>query len=233
MTYNKLSLLKNFNLLLVEDNEELLINFKSILSLFFANVYTAINGVEALHIHRLHNIDMIITDYVMPFMNGYELSSTIRSENKKIPIVIMSNYSDKDKLLSAIKLHITDYLIKPVDYNTLIETLNKMIEDMENEKLHIIKLSDEMTYNFITKELTLFPDHSAVKLTKNEIALLEIFLRYENQVVSYDTIEFALSPTEAKSEQAIKNIIYRLRQKLGKNTIINIQDMGYLLKIHK
>ena len=51
-----------------------------------------------------------------------------------------------------------------------------------------------------------------------------------NKTVSIEEIEFNLSPNEHKSEQAIKNIMHRLRIKLAKNTIHNIQGIGYIFK---
>ena len=85
---NKLNLLKNLTLLLVEDDDELRNNLKDTLALFFDNILTAKNGIEALEIYNSSNINMIISDYVMPLMNGYEFCKQIREVNNKIPIVI-------------------------------------------------------------------------------------------------------------------------------------------------
>ena len=100
MTEEKLSRLKMFTLLLVEDDEELLNKLNVILSIFFKEVITAQNGKDALEIYSTQKIDMIISDYSMPLMSGYELLKEIRKENKKIPLTIISNYSDKEKLLN-------------------------------------------------------------------------------------------------------------------------------------
>lgn len=51
-----------------------------------------------------------------------------------------------------------------------------------------------------------------------------------NKIVTTETIEYNLSPNEPKSEQAIKNIIHRLRTKLTKNLISNVQGVGYVYK---
>lgn len=69
----------------------------------------------------------------MPLMNGYELCKEIRIINSKIPLTIMSNYSDKEKLLKSISLELSEYLVKPVEYQQLIDTLLKMIEKLEKE----------------------------------------------------------------------------------------------------
>lgn len=229
MYENKLNKLKNFTLLLVEDDEDLIQQFQAIFTLFFREVFIAKNGTDALDIYDKNQIDMIVTDYVMPLMNGYELTKAIRLTNKNIPIVMMSSYTDQDKLLNAIKLGLVDYLIKPFDYNTLIGVLNSMASKIEEVSTHHFKLSDSLTYSSLEKSL-IDTNGFEIKLSKSEILLLELFMQYQGQVVSYDLIEHALWFDELKGNESIKNIIYRLRKKLGKNLIVNIQDMGYLLK---
>lgn len=140
MEISKINILKNLTLLLVEDDEELKNSIKETLSIFFKNIITAKDGQEALLIYSKSNIDLIITDYVMPLMNGYELCKELRDKNRKIPLVIMSNYSDQEKLLKSITLELTDYLVKPIEYKQLVETLLKMIEKLERENLLYFKI---------------------------------------------------------------------------------------------
>lgn len=230
MQDNKLSDLKNFALLLVEDDADLIQQFQAILTLFFREVFIAKNGTEALAIYADNQIDMILTDYVMPSMNGYELTKAIRLTNKDIPITMMSSYTDKDKLLNAIKLGLVDYLIKPFDYNTLIQVLNSMALKMEEGYTHLFKLSATLTYSSLDKSLTDSSVGSKIKLSKSEIQLLELFTQRQGQAITYDCIEHTLWQDDLKGNESIKNIVYRLRKKLGKNLIVNIQDIGYLLK---
>ena len=230
MNNSNLNLLKNLTLLLVEDDEELRNSIKDTLSLFFKEIITAPDGESALDIYLKNNIDLIITDYVMPTMNGFELCKEIRVTNKKIPLVIMSNYSDKEKLLKSITLELTDYLIKPIEYNQLLETLEKMTEKLERENLFVFNMLEDKKYNFFTKEISDEKDNSIMKLTKSEIIILELLIKNINKIVSSETIEYSLSPNEPKSEQAIKNLIHRLRTKLAKNSISNIQGVGYIFK---
>lgn len=230
MEISKINILKNLTLLLVEDDEELKNSIKETLSIFFKNIITAKDGQEALLIYSKSNIDLIITDYVMPLMNGYELCKELRDKNRKIPLVIMSNYSDQEKLLKSITLELTDYLVKPIEYKQLVETLLKMIEKLERENLLYFKIDENKKYNYFTKEIVDEKDNSATKLTKSEIVILELLIKSINKIVTTETIEYNLSPNEPKSEQAIKNIIHRLRTKLTKNLISNVQGVGYVYK---
>jgi two-component system, OmpR family, response regulator VanR len=229
MTEEKLSRLKMFTLLLVEDDEELLNKLNVILSIFFKEVITAQNGKDALEIYSTQKIDMIISDYSMPLMSGYELLKEIRKENKKIPLTIISNYSDKEKLLNSIPLSLAHYLIKPIDYTTLTTTLIAMVEKIEESEVLTYKISNELSYDTTKKELS--DSGILVPLSKSEIIILELFLKNIDKIVSNNEIERNLDPTENKSDSAIKSLIYRLRKKIGKDKILNIAGFGFMLKL--
>lgn len=226
----KLNVLKNLTLLLVEDDKELKNSIKDTLFIFFKEIITAHNGQEALEIYSKKHIDLIITDYVMPLMDGYELCKEIRTKNKKIPLTIISNYADKDKLLKSMSLELSEYLVKPVEYQQLMNILLKMAEKLEQENVSYFNLDKNKKYNFFTKEIVDKKSNSIIKLTKSEIIILELLLENINKIVTTQAIEYNLSPNEPKSEQAIKNIIHRLRLKITKNFISNIQGIGYMAK---
>jgi len=229
MKNNNLSLLKELTILLVEDDEILLKDLETTLGIFFKKVIMASNGIEAFEIYKNNCIDMVITDYVMPNMNGYDLCINIRKDNKRIPIVIMSNHSEKEKLIKSIPLNLTEYLIKPIDYTTLTTTLEKLSKRLDDESITAHFITPFIKYNQITKELT--KDETIIHLTKTDIRTLDILLKLKNTLATNEVISHAIDNEDNKSNQAIKNIIYRLRQKLGKDTIINVQDFGYILKI--
>jgi two-component system, OmpR family, response regulator VanR len=229
MVEEKLSRLKEFTLLLVEDDLELLNKLNIILSIFFRKVITAIDGKDALEIFKKENIDMIISDYSMPNMNGYELFKAIRKIDKNIPLVIISNYSDSEKLLKSIPLSLASYLIKPVDYTTLTTTLLEMVERLEEGFISTYVISDDLIYDKVKKELQ--DNNIPVTLSKSEIVTLELLLQNKNKILPTHEIELNLDPIENKSNQAIKSLIYRLRKKVGKDKILNIPGFGYILKL--
>ncbi|NCO02298.1 MAG: response regulator transcription factor [Epsilonproteobacteria bacterium] len=231
MTEEKLSRLKQFTLLLVEDDAELLNKLNVILSIFFKDVITAPNGKEALAIYKTQKIDMIISDYSMPIMSGYELLKEVRRENKKIPLTIISNYSDSEKLLNSIPLSLAHYLVKPIDYTTLTSTLVSMVEKMQESEILTYKISNELSYDAIKKELK--NSDCLVPLSKSEVIVLELFLNNRDKIISNNEIELNLDPTENKSDAAIKSLIYRLRKKIGKDKILNIAGFGFMLRLTK
>jgi len=231
MEENKLVILKNLTLLLVDDDEKLLKNLKTTLSIFFEDIKTANSGALALEIYKKNKIDVVITDYVMPIMNGYDLCADIRQINKKTPLIIMSNFTDEEKLLKAIPLKLVGYLVKPIEYTTLTQMLLNIIHSMEEDNLLSENITKMITYNVITKEL--LNNEKKINLTKSEINILELFIKNKNKLVTTDTISLCINENDYKSNQAIKNIIHRLRKKLGKDTIFNISSLGYILRINE
>jgi DNA-binding response OmpR family regulator len=167
----------------------------------------------------------------MPNMSGYELFKTIRKTNNSIPLTIISNYSDKEKLLNSIPLALANYLIKPVKYATLTQTLITMLHKLEDETINVYTINKDISYNKFTKEL--MHNKKRVTLSKNEIITLELLLTHQNKIVSTKQIEYALDEFEIKSAQAIKSLLYRLRKKLSKEIILNISGYGYMLKTDK
>ena len=229
MNEKKLNLLKNLTLLLVDDEEALLDKLHTVLSIFFKEVVLARDGQEALDIYHSQSIDMVISDYAMPLLNGYGLCKAIRQEDKYIPLVIMSNYSDKEKLLSVIPLALAQYLIKPIEYASLTATLISMIEQLEINGLDIFVINNSLSYNRFDKAL--IDNGDKIKLSNSEIILLELFIMKKNQIVVMEEINLCLDSVEVKSKQAVKSLIYRLRKKVGKNIILNIPAYGYMLKV--
>jgi two-component system response regulator VanR len=223
---------KEFNILIADDNNELLKSMESIFSVFFKEVITAKNGKEALRKFRDRKVDFVLTDYIMPEMNGGELCESIRKIDSSIPIAVVSNYSDREKLLKMIPMNLTDYLVKPIEYNEIIELLKKFLKRYYGAQEEKIMINKKTFYD--TKEKILFINNESIKLSKSELAVLEILVVKIGSVVSTDEIAISVDEFEVKSEQAVKNLIHRVRKKMKINgiedAIINVQGIGYTIK---
>ncbi|MDH1975786.1 response regulator transcription factor [Aliarcobacter butzleri] len=216
---------KNFSILFVEDDLEIQKNMSKILSLLCNRVYVASNGLEAYEIFTNNVIHIIITDYEMPFINGYDLVLKIREISQNIPIIILSNYTDKEKLLKCIPLNLTSYLEKPIIYEKLLETLQLCKNQIENNATLYLTINDSLKYDFNTKSL--IQDGNYIKLTTLEIQIFEHLLNKKNQLVYNDELLSVIFENDYYGN--IKNIIYRLRKKVSKDVIVNYKNLGYML----
>ena len=102
------------SLLVVDDDEQI----RNILSEYFQplgyTVATADGGHEALQKLDSTPVDLVISDLVMPDMNGLELLKQMRSENKKIPFLMNTGYPSVDSAVEAMKAGAYDYITKPL-----------------------------------------------------------------------------------------------------------------------
>lgn len=220
----------NLSILYAEDDLIIQNNISKILNMLFKKVYIANDGEEAFKIYNQNKPDIILTDFLMPKMNGYELTKNIRKICNKIPIVILSNYTDKEKLLKCIPLNLTEYLEKPIQYEVLLATLEKCRSQLENNTEYF-NISNKLNYNFETKKLTVYNEE--ISLTQMEIEILEYLILNKNKLLSKEKLSFLVYKDDIASDNALKNIIYRLRKKIGKEFIINDRNLGYTLKVEE
>ncbi len=122
--------------LYVEDEALIRLEIAEMLKQKVEGLYVAEDGEDALKIFNEKKIDVVITDVRMPKMDGLELSRNIRKVNPEIPIIITTAYSDVEYLLKSLELGINQYIIKPIYFEKLVDSLSKIHEvKILNEKL--------------------------------------------------------------------------------------------------
>ena len=115
------------NILIVDDQKHIRDGLQAMLRQFplqLDNIYCTANGIEALQILRQHSIHLVITDIMMPDMDGLTLMAHTKEEHIKVDYLIISGYSDFTYAQQAIGLGAKGYLLKPVkqeDLQTAVE----------------------------------------------------------------------------------------------------------------
>ena len=122
-----LEILKGKNLLYVEDDEDTLQASAMILEDYVQNLFLARDGQEGLEVFENNPIDIIVSDILMPKLNGIEMIKNIRQKFKHIPIIITTAHTETQYLLDAIHLKVDGYILKPVILQDLFFTLEKTI----------------------------------------------------------------------------------------------------------
>ncbi len=121
--------LKPLTILYVEDNDDVARMTAMVLEDYMDRILLAKNGLEALDIFNTHNIDIVLTDILMPKMSGIEFARKVREgkHNTQCPIVIATAHTEVHYLLDAIGLGVDGYILKPIDVQELLATLHKAI----------------------------------------------------------------------------------------------------------
>jgi len=225
-----LEILKSLNILYLEDEENIRINITNTLQLICNNVFDCANSNDAIIIFEENKIDIIISDISMPNTNGIEFTKIIRNKNKNVPIILLTAHTDTDYLLEATKLKLVDYLIKPLNFNKLKEALNNAVNEILLNNPTIIKFPNNIEYDM--KKKLLFINKIEQNITSKEIALLELLYENKNKNISQDFIKTNIweDPFLA-TDSALKAVLNKLRNKIGKNSIKNISGVGYRLVI--
>lgn len=156
-------------ILVVEDDDAL----NALVSLYLkGNGYEVIsckNGQEAQKLFKKENIDMMITDIMMPMMDGFELAMEVRKENKDMPIVFMSAKDDMPSKQLGYTIGIDDYIVKPFDIDELVLKVKAILRRskiISSKKLSV----GNLTMN--QEEHTAYVDNKELQLTVREFDIL-------------------------------------------------------------
>jgi len=218
---------KNLSVLYAEDDSELREITSKTLQLIVGKVYAVMDGSEALAIYENNRIDIVILDIHMGSISGIDVAKSIRKNNDKIPIVIVSGSIATKDLMEACKLNLIEYIHKPIEFNALIKVLYLAVDRLKSQGMLIAKINDSVSYDYFAKSF-IHSDGEKTALTKNEIQAMELLLAHRSQVVTYETFSSILE--EEMSDGALKNLILRIRKKMGNDTNLrNLAKVGYML----
>ena len=119
-----------YKLLVVEDNVELLMLMKQLLKPYY-RVYVASNGIEALKIIHEKELDLIISDVMMPEMNGYQLTKAIKSDENydHLPIILLTAKAQGEDIEEGLRAGADEYLKKPFRLSDLKLRIENIIEN--------------------------------------------------------------------------------------------------------
>ncbi|MBC7474832.1 MAG: response regulator [Candidatus Sericytochromatia bacterium] len=139
---------KEVNILVVEDSATQAEQLKYLLESYSYKVETSINGLDAIEKINKNRPDLIISDIMMPKMNGLSLCETLKSNSslKFIPFILLTSLSDPEDLLRGLESGADNFIIKPYEPNSLINRIRNLIKNFDptEEKF---KMSMEINFN--------------------------------------------------------------------------------------
>ena len=208
MNNNDLNILHEFNILYLEDDENLLKHTKDILEDFVNNIYAVKTISEALDILLNKKVDVIISDILLKDENGIDFLKHIKNKNINIPTILTTAHTDTQYLLDAIRLKVENYIIKPINIKELLNRLNNIL-------LPNVQKKEIQKNNNLIKTISAITDGKQVAIIKYILNNLD----NENLfTASYTDImdSFSISkPTLIKlfKELAEKNILVKVQHK--------------------
>lgn len=107
-------------------------------------VHKAYSGREALELMYEHSIDVVVTDIRMPGMSGLELIAEIKKNWKHVKCILLTGYADFEYTKQALQLRSSDYLLKPVEDEELMQAVRNALNELEKEWLEISSVQKTM-----------------------------------------------------------------------------------------
>jgi len=226
-----MTILKEHTILYVEDEPNIQKNMKEYLDGYFKRVYTASDGLEGLQLYETYRPDVLMLDIDLPKMDGLSLARAIREHDKSVSIIMLTAFTDKEKLLKATELKLVKYMVKPLDLLEFRETLRRLVDELGLAKRDLLHLGS--TYFWDHQHQQLFEKEQEVALTSKEQNTLALLIKHRSCSVSFEEIIATVWADEYSrdvSYNCVKNVITSLRKKLPKERIKNVYGQGYSLQ---
>jgi two-component system copper resistance phosphate regulon response regulator CusR len=221
-------------ILLIEDEPKTVQSLKQGLEENNYTVDVAYDGLMGKQLATRTAYQLIISDIIIPGMNGLELCKSLRSEGIQTPILMLTALSTTDDKLVGFEAGADDYLAKPFDFKEFLARVKALIK-RSNQTLieaQILKFADlelDLTSKIVTRS------GQKINLTAKEFQLMEYFLRNQEKVISKAEIAENIWEVEDEgSSNLIEVYVNYLRKKVDKgfsSKLIHTQfGMGYILR---
>ena len=217
------------NILLVEDDA----NLSAVLADYLHSkdyiVEKSNNGAEAWDLIQIKHYDLVISDIMMPKMNGYELLKLIRQRYDKLPVVMLSAKTDRDDIIRAYDLGCDDYVTKPFSMDILICKIEAIVRrcrvssDSEQTEWQL----GELVFDSVRQQL------GSKHLSTRENDLLKMLCQSMNNLVERNRILMSIWGEDTYfNARSLSVYVNHLRKYLGETSpirIMSVHGKGYKL----
>lgn len=213
-------------ILVIEDEVHIADGIQLNLSLQGYEVVVAPDGIEGLEKWRSWHPDLIVLDIMLPMIDGFSILKTIRKEDEKIPVLILSARGDTRDKVKGLQYGVDDYLSKPFDLDEFLLRVARLLkkkewyepkpQDGEKRASHTLFEGDEYSFgknriNFVTFEAVCVAGE--IILTEQEATLLKIFIAHKGRPLSREMLLNAgWGYARDTSTRTVDNFIVRFRK---------------------
>lgn len=217
-----------FKILVVEDDISLSDSIKVFLSKKGFDVYCSYSAKYALMELEKYQVDLIITDLMMPYINGIDFIKEVRRMEIKCPILIISA---KDQFIDkkmGFNSGADDYMVKPIDLNELELRVNSLFRRAKISNEHQLRFNSTL---LDADSLRVVTNNQSFDLPQKEFQILFKLLSYENKIFTrVQLMDEFWGIYSTSEERTVDTHINRLRDKFKNNPdfeIVTIRGLGY------
>ena len=217
-----------FKILVVEDDKELNRTVCSFLNHSGYEATGCLNADDAFDEMYSNIFDLIVSDIMMPGIDGFEFVKEVRDMNKDIPILFMTARDDIASKQKGFRIGVDDYMVKPIDLDELFLRIGALLRRAKiaaNRKLEIGRFVMD------ADEHTAYLDEEEIPMTNREFSILYKLLSYPKKTFTRSQLmdEFWDADTET-APRAVDVYMTKLRSKLANCNdfeIVTVHGLGY------
>lgn len=217
-----------FKILVVEDDKELNQTVCSFLNRSGYEAIGCLNATDAYDALYENIFDLIVSDIMMPQVDGFEFARNVRQLNDNIPILFMTARDDIASKQKGFRIGIDDYMVKPIDLDELFLRIGALLR---RAKIAASRKLEVGRFVMDADEHTAYLDGKEIPMTTREFAILYKLLSYPKKTFTRTQLmdEFWDAGTET-APRAVDVYITKLRSKLVDCTdfeIVTVHGLGY------
>lgn len=217
-----------FKILVVEDDKDL---NKTVCSFLNHSGYEAIGCLDALDAYDAlyeNTFDLIVSDIMMPDVDGFEFAKNVREQNDDIPILFMTARDDIASKQKGFRIGVDDYMVKPIDLDELFLRIGALLR---RAKIAASRKLEIGSFVMDADEHTAYLNDEEISMTNREFSILYKLLSYPKKTFTRSQLmdEFWDADTET-APRAVDVYMTKLRGKLADCTdfeIVTVHGLGY------
>ncbi len=222
-----------FNILVAEDDKNLRKLMSAVLKQNGYNVLNAEDGAEALDIMNKTHVDLVISDIMMPNMDGYTFTSELRQSDNSLPVLMVTAKETLEDKRRGFSAGTDDYMVKPIDMDEMLLRVAALLRRSRLINERRLLIGDiELDYD----TLTVSRKDNSVLLPKKEFYLLFKLLSYPKHIFTRQQLMDEIWGIDAEADERTVDVhIKRLREKFAdfpEFEIVTIRGLGYKAERH-
>ena len=222
-----------YRILVVEDEPQIRELIEEFLLEAGYHVSSACDGLEAYSLFKSQKFDLIVTDVMMPNIDGYALCQLIRQENKEIPIIFLTALNEEQDEVQAFDLQADDFLTKPFSFEVLMRRVeavlrrSKAVMSSTTQEASEWLTFKDLKLNVLTFRCYLYSEE--VELTLKEFNIVRQLIESSPRVVTREALLNQVWGYDyAGDDRTIDTHIKNIRKKINSRYLKTVKGVGYV-----
>lgn len=216
------------NILIIEDDQDIIGLLSFALESNGYNVIEAHDGQEGFEKYSNNQIDLIITDAMMPNIDGYQFVKLVRIADKTTPIIMLTALKAAENELEGFDVGVNDYVSKPFSIDVLLKRIENQLYPISSEEEPITEIIDR-NIRIDLEGYCVYVDRVEISLTRKEFSLLVELIQNSGKVLSrQELIDHIWGENYFGDARNIDTHIKNIRRKINSDNIRTVKGIGYM-----